>query len=341
MFEVTNTLFQVTALNNNIHDARAPAPDLSAGRAIETMFLFMPGTTPGIFLYIVFGTTAASRQKFKELLVPKRWRGSSPSSGGCCFGRSKPRKTEAYGDVNNHYYNNDGDEGGIHVERSLTITRASRTRPPPLEAYDDEEFSEPSDISMSDLPKRPDSIRSVSNSYNKPLPLAPQAAPSSKFTTRTVCSGGRPLAASSSSSNNYKSSNRYKNNSSSSSRVSSYAQQPQMSTTGTATTTTSHPAFGGLGLSAIEEKSSVGDAKSNTTGTSSDGFGLMTRTNTGDSQLRVPEDDYCWLGPEHSDDSGPILPIQRPEVRFAEHVDDPGAREKKDWVARNFARPRR
>ncbi|KAK7735665.1 hypothetical protein SLS53_007406 [Cytospora paraplurivora] len=91
VFEVTNTLFQVTALKNNIHDAQESAPDLSAARAVQTLFLDMPGTTPGIFIFIVFGTTASSRAKLADLLVPDSWRENARKC--FCFGgrpASKP-----------------------------------------------------------------------------------------------------------------------------------------------------------------------------------------------------------------------------------------------------------
>lgn len=279
----------------------------------------MPGTTPGIFLYVVFGTTAASRQKFKDKFFPESWQTGAPSSGGCCFGRRKQKTGNDSNDNNNT-------EGGIHVERSLTITSASRMRA--SQAYeDDDQFSDPSDISMSDLPKRPDSARSIQIMYMKPLPLVPKTAPISKFTTRTVCS------------NNTRGSPFSKNNNPTTSRVNG---QPINTTN-----PTSHPAFGGgggggasYGLSAIEEKSSVGDVSSMHAGS----FDLMTRTNTGDS-LRVP-DDYHGMGPEHSDDSGPILPIQRPEVRFAANIYDSqgDGREKtsrRDRLSKNFSRPRK
>ncbi|KAF3760290.1 hypothetical protein M406DRAFT_52102, partial [Cryphonectria parasitica EP155] len=76
VFEVTNALFQITTLKSNIEDSKATTPNLSTGRANQTLFLFMPGTTPGIFLYIVFGTTAVSRRKVVDLILPRRWRES-------------------------------------------------------------------------------------------------------------------------------------------------------------------------------------------------------------------------------------------------------------------------
>lgn len=292
VFEVTNTLFQVTALDNNIHDAKASAPDLSAGRAIQTMFLYMPGTTPGIFLYIVFGTTAASRQKTKDLLLPEWLRDALAGflnrfcccCGGCCL---RPRSTTSPSG-GKHLDQTAYTEGGITVERSLTITSASRINRT-TSTYEDDEFSNLSDISLGELNKRPDStLRSYQISRMKPLPLAPQT-PISKFTT-TVSHGGGGL-------------------------IGRPPPPPPEIT---------NPAFGG-GLSAIEEKSIMDS-------------GLITRTNSDDS-LRVP-DDYHGLGPEHSDDSGPILPIQKPEVRFSTEIFY-SSRERGERQSKNFSRPKR
>ncbi|KAL2209794.1 hypothetical protein CC79DRAFT_1380030 [Sarocladium strictum] len=73
VFEVTNTLFQVMAVTNRDHDAKSSAPDLSAERAKTTWLFFMPGVTPGLFIFIVFGTTTPLRKYMHETLVPKRW----------------------------------------------------------------------------------------------------------------------------------------------------------------------------------------------------------------------------------------------------------------------------
>lgn len=336
-------MFQVTSLTNNIHDAAALAPDLSTGRAVETMFLFMPGTTPGIFLFVVFGTTAASRQKLKDNFLPKSWQlGRTPSSGGCCFGGRRRHR----GSSNNNAKVQDEEAGGgIHVERSLTITSASRMRAGSKCAYgddhldiddDDSSSSDPGvdiiNISMKDLPSRPDSARGsqvqvmashTSSTYMKPLPLAPPppgkpllAVPSSKFATRTACMS-----------------------SSNSNRVPGRPGAPQApslfyhhnSTPREMSSTATTP---GLGLSAIEEKSSVGS-----------GGGL--EVDEDDMRRAQAEVDYYHggLGPEHSDDSGPILPIQRPEVRFVapagpySHENGRGSR--RDRLSKNFSRPRR
>lgn len=73
----------------------------------------------------------------------------------------------------------------------------------------------------------------------------------------------------------------------------------------------------------------------------SDGLAL-SRSTTNES-LQVP-DDYNRLGAEHSDDSGPILPIQRPEVRFSKNVvtvvDNMRQASGKVRHSRNFSRPK-
>jgi hypothetical protein len=81
-------------------------------------------------------------------------------------------------------------------------------------------------------------------------------------------------------------------------------------------------------LTSIEEKDSVGG-------------GALTRTNTDDS-LRVP--DIQGLGTEHSDDSGPILPIQGHEVRLSRDMftlNNESSRNKGDRKPMNFLRPKR
>ncbi|KAI0483959.1 hypothetical protein GGR56DRAFT_679322 [Xylariaceae sp. FL0804] len=73
IFDITNTLFQLTAAQNNRHDLGSTTPDLTAARANSTLFLFMPGITPGIALFLIFGTTAGHRAKMYETFVPRRW----------------------------------------------------------------------------------------------------------------------------------------------------------------------------------------------------------------------------------------------------------------------------
>ncbi|ROV94061.1 hypothetical protein VMCG_08219 [Cytospora schulzeri] len=268
VFEATNILFQTTALTNDIHDAAASAPDLSAARAIQTLFLYMPGTTPGIFLFVVFGTTASSRRKLADLFSRESWH--EWLDGFCCFKNRRSSPTPTGGLLN---------DGGIHVERSLTITSASRGHSSQVL---DDPYSDPSQISMSDLPKRPASARSLQMSYMKPLPLTPQP-PSSRFRTTATSGSSSPA--------------------------------------GHGWTTTRI-----RDLAAIEEKSTASDT--------------LTRTNSDDS-LRVP-DDYHTLGPEHSDDSGPILPIQRQEVRFSRenlYINRARSRSLADDKYSNFSRP--
>lgn len=273
IFECTNTLFQVTALQNNIKDSKATAPDLSAGRAIQTLILFMPGTTPGIFIFVVFGTTASSRKKLANLLIPRGWR----ESPRCCFGGRKSRSSTP-GPLSSG-------EGGITVKRSLTVTSTSRLRAGQVH---DDDYSEPSMISMDDLTtRRSDSTRSVQISYMKPLPLTPGSPPTSRFNTPTKDGSSRGGGGGGGATSNVRE------------------------------------------LTAIEEKDSVR------------GGGALTRSNTDDS-LRVP--DIQVLGAEHSDDSGPILPIQGREVRLSRDMfgtNGGGSRNKGDRRSMNFLRPKR
>lgn len=239
------------------------APDLSAGRAVQNFFLRIPGTTPGIFLFIVFGTTRASRQKIANL-VPKKWQNSRLM---CCGRRQDTRLPS---------------DSGITIQRSLTVTSAARTRA--SRVYDDDNLSETSEIWMNDLSKRSDSAMSFQIANMKPLPLAPSG---SALRTTVTCSSN----------------------------------STKRSPIGSITTTKD--------LSAIEEKED------------SSGF-QMSRTTTSES-LQVPDDLYR-LGAEHSDDSGPILPIQRPEVRFANSVvtvvDNVRQASGRVRHSKNFSRPK-
>ncbi len=72
VFEVTNTLFQLMAVANAQSDYDAPEPKLSAEKAKESWLFFMPGVTPGLFIFIVFGTTAPLRRYMYEKFVPSR-----------------------------------------------------------------------------------------------------------------------------------------------------------------------------------------------------------------------------------------------------------------------------
>lgn len=60
-------------MRNTANDLAADRPDMSVGRAQTTLYLFMPGNTPGIALFIVFGTTAAFRKHMYRTFVPARF----------------------------------------------------------------------------------------------------------------------------------------------------------------------------------------------------------------------------------------------------------------------------
>lgn len=254
---------------------------------MQTLFLFMPGTTPGIFLYIIFGTTASSKQKLAAALarvLPRRRREllpNVPNGRGGCFSCLR-RKTADLPTTNAPVAGG----GKITIERSLTMTSSTRLRS--SGKYGDEELPDPTDIWMNDIPRRSESAMS----YNrmKPLPLAPNPS-FSKF--RGTGTG-------------------------------TAAYGPAISPTDF---TTVSPKPAGGRLTAIDEKSNVGG-------------GSASRPTTGDSS-RV-QDDYHRLDPEHSDDSGPILPIQRQEVRFSADVFNPARpAASRDRQSKNFSLPRR
>ncbi|KAI8626151.1 hypothetical protein F5Y19DRAFT_228450 [Xylariaceae sp. FL1651] len=72
-FQVSTILFEQIAKQNAKKDIQASAPDLSAERARLSLYLFLPGNTPGIALFVVFGTTASFRSYMYQTLVPRRW----------------------------------------------------------------------------------------------------------------------------------------------------------------------------------------------------------------------------------------------------------------------------
>ncbi|KAH8884370.1 hypothetical protein GQ53DRAFT_618258, partial [Thozetella sp. PMI_491] len=72
VFEITNTLFQVSSVQNNRQDAVSTKPDFSAQRAIPKILLFMPGVTPGVMMFLVFGTTKVFRTYMYSAVVPRR-----------------------------------------------------------------------------------------------------------------------------------------------------------------------------------------------------------------------------------------------------------------------------
>ncbi|KAI1497283.1 hypothetical protein F5X99DRAFT_423639 [Biscogniauxia marginata] len=73
VFQATSFLFQRYSAHNTEADLQSARPDLSPARARQTLYLFIPGNTPGVALFIVFGTTTAFRRHMYKTLVPRRW----------------------------------------------------------------------------------------------------------------------------------------------------------------------------------------------------------------------------------------------------------------------------
>ncbi|KAI0484655.1 hypothetical protein GGR56DRAFT_35051 [Xylariaceae sp. FL0804] len=72
-FEITNVLFQLAGRQNSTHDAKLMHPDVSAARARSSAVLFLPGVTPPLLAFAVFGTTKPFRLHMYRTFVPKRF----------------------------------------------------------------------------------------------------------------------------------------------------------------------------------------------------------------------------------------------------------------------------
>lgn len=339
-----------------MNDARAQAPDLSAARATQTFFLFMPGTTPGVFIFVVFGTTAASRQKLAAAarhLVPSACFPSHRRRGGGGAGHSNNRRRgssraaaapEGEG-LPVHARAPPPRAGEITVERSLTIVttpadhhhqRAAIRSPPPSgnkygseDDYDneydyDDHHLAGGDIWMRDLDLKPPGGGGLAPAVSvSAAAAAASTTPRGRMTTKPLpfvpgggVGGGVP-------------SSRFR-------MVSA--------TCGGDNNNNNNGATVGVSISPVSGRrhlATAADERSMTTTTTSTTLGasFQSRPDTADS-LRVPDDyHHGMMDPEHSDDSGPILPIQRHEVRFSVDVPEPGSRGSRQL--KNFSRPRK
>lgn len=73
VLQVANIIFQVTSIRHSEKDAVASKPDFSSDHARAVFVLFMPGVSPGLLLFIVFGLTRTYREYMYTVVVPKRW----------------------------------------------------------------------------------------------------------------------------------------------------------------------------------------------------------------------------------------------------------------------------
>lgn len=128
---MTNTLFQVQSVLNTKKDTASVEPDLSVERARSTFYLFIPGNTPGIFVFLVFGTTAGCRKAMYNIFVRKGCRGNGGSRGGCipCWpGRKRPAPIVIHADPESGLFDRADD-----TRSSTTLTgRSERTKSPDL-----------------------------------------------------------------------------------------------------------------------------------------------------------------------------------------------------------------
>ncbi|KAI1636130.1 hypothetical protein F4809DRAFT_408741 [Biscogniauxia mediterranea] len=81
VFQATSFLFQRFSAHNTEVDVQSTSPDLSVTRARQTLYLFIPGNTPGVALFIVFGTTTAFRRHMYKTFLPRRWQKQEQHQG--------------------------------------------------------------------------------------------------------------------------------------------------------------------------------------------------------------------------------------------------------------------
>ncbi|KAK3110129.1 hypothetical protein LTR53_015904 [Teratosphaeriaceae sp. CCFEE 6253] len=68
-FEVTVVCFEFTRTQNADYLAQQPGPDFSTASAVSEILLFMPGVSASLIAFLVFGTTAHFRQRYRKSLV--------------------------------------------------------------------------------------------------------------------------------------------------------------------------------------------------------------------------------------------------------------------------------
>ncbi|CAJ2509224.1 Uu.00g142500.m01.CDS01 [Anthostomella pinea] len=73
VFQIATVLFQDFSKRNAAEDVSSGTVDLSVARARDTLYLFIPGNTPGIAIFVVFGTTSAFRRHIYRTFIPRRW----------------------------------------------------------------------------------------------------------------------------------------------------------------------------------------------------------------------------------------------------------------------------
>ncbi|KAJ0164263.1 hypothetical protein CTA2_1408, partial [Colletotrichum tanaceti] len=74
VFEYTNIVPRIEAANHTVNAAARLQPDLSTRRARSSVRGYLPGVTPSLVAFLVFGTTKTFQRKIYETFVPEWFR---------------------------------------------------------------------------------------------------------------------------------------------------------------------------------------------------------------------------------------------------------------------------
>ncbi|KAH8647294.1 hypothetical protein BX600DRAFT_555519 [Xylariales sp. PMI_506] len=260
IFEVTNTLFQLQSITSNQQDSASSEPDLSAGQAKKSQLLFLPGVTPGIFVFLVFGTTAGCRKAIRDTFTPRCWKRRDHESSYTHRKRVWPSRRK------------DGDG----IEAQVGAQQQQQQQDPFADSWEDDEVK----VSIAPGPGGylPPLHHSGRGSFAGPLPIASLV---SRYNTSFDANRDSRVGAGVT------------------------ATPPNRSAT------TSPLASNGGG--------SGGDADNNDTDATNALRRSVAEVGDNDRNTNIPmqnlkrlgqiHEDYYSPDPEHSDDSGPILPI--------------------------------
>ncbi|RYC62035.1 hypothetical protein CHU98_g4179 [Xylaria longipes] len=80
-FQILSILSEVAQVNSNKKEALPEEPDLSAAHAQVDFVEFIPGVSSGLLVFLVFGTTRTCQRTIFRLLIPRRFRAGTSSTG--------------------------------------------------------------------------------------------------------------------------------------------------------------------------------------------------------------------------------------------------------------------
>ncbi|CAJ2512791.1 Uu.00g009100.m01.CDS01 [Anthostomella pinea] len=124
IFELSNVLFQLAARQNTSIDETVSRPDLSTSRAQKTAVLFLPGLTPPLLAFFVFGTTRTFRQYMYKTFVPIRFQRNMAQSSRSASVPYASRGPGAFTPVTRHV----STHATKHQESGITLTEMGTSR---------------------------------------------------------------------------------------------------------------------------------------------------------------------------------------------------------------------